>query len=81
VAHATGVLLGLLEIGVALMHVRYCDCDDCLPGFPAEPTAVYEVAPDAPPELPVRVKQTWVDRIKTRHRIYAHLDLASSSGV
>lgn len=22
------------------MHVRYCECDDCLPGFPAQPTAI-----------------------------------------
>lgn len=22
------------------MHVRYCECDDCLPGHPAQPTAI-----------------------------------------
>ena len=26
-----------------MMHVRYCHCDDCLPGFPASMTRVYNI--------------------------------------
>jgi hypothetical protein len=26
--------------GGTVMHVRYCECDACLPGVPAQPTRV-----------------------------------------
>jgi hypothetical protein len=49
-----------------MMHIRHCECDECLPGFPSAPTKLRATGPDEPTELPTRTKQTVAGKIRSR---------------